>query len=87
MNRPSLFAESHADRQKVDVRLPQALNATIGTLADALGIPKNAFFALAVAQFAVGLLALEPAKKKRGELLRALGAQFDAVLQEAKNIK
>jgi len=49
------------DRAKVDLRLPRDLHGQVHEMCDLLGIPKNAFFAMAA-----GLLLLELAPLQIG---------------------
>lgn len=50
------------DRAKVDLRLPRDLHGQVHEMCDLLGIPKNAFFAMAA-----GLLLLELSPLQIGE--------------------
>jgi len=52
-------------RTKTDIRLPRMLLDSVEQVCYALGIPKNAYFAISVATMTLQLLPLLPGRKRK----------------------
>jgi hypothetical protein len=70
-------------RTKTTLELPQDLTRAIGEVCQALGVPKNAFFAVASAMLVIKLLPMLPGRK-RHDLLNQLDSLVQRVVMEAK---
>ena len=75
--------EGIGKRAKTDLRLPRLLIKAVEAVCYALGIPKNAFFALGAARLALKLAPLIPGRK-RGRLVQDLEKIVLKTLDEAK---
>lgn len=75
--------EGIGKRVKIDLRLPRSLIEQVETVCYALGIPKNAFFALGVAGLTAELAPLLPGPK-RGRLVQDLERIVLNTLEAAK---
>lgn len=72
-------------RQKTDLRLPVVVADKMKALADAIGIPANAVYAVAAAMLVVKLSKLmEPQLAKREALLRRMEELFQNILSEVR---
>ena len=74
-----------AKRQKTDLRLPAAITDRMKGLADAIGIPANAVYAVAAAQFVVSLSSLaEPHVRRREALVAEMERVFQNIVTEVR---
>lgn len=73
-------------RQKTDVRLPFDLSRRVEELSDALGVPKNAFFALAASLLCMQMAPLVVTGKKREILLREMKNLFEGVFDKIEKM-
>jgi hypothetical protein len=73
-------------RKKVDMRLPVVLTEQVAGMADLLGVPMNAIYALAASMFCVELARLVQPGQKRVQLIKKLDNLFQKVLEEAKKL-
>lgn len=64
------------ERVKTDMRLSRAVACAADELSKALGVPKNAVFAFALAHLYLTYSALSPQGRKRLDLLEALEKQL-----------
>ena len=69
-----------ADRVKTDMRVPRVLDARVRDICAYLGIPRNAFYALAAAFFVMELSPLLKGKK-RSQVWGEIKNLFDGVLR------
>lgn len=72
------------DRVKTDMRLPYALSVRVREMANLIGVPQNAVYAMGAAYFCVLLSSMMSPGKKRGQLLRELREFLQKVLSEAE---
>lgn len=72
------------ERVKTDLRLPRELVAGVDVLTELLGIPRNAFYALATARLVIELSSLLEDVKKRRVMLEEVGQLFQKTLKAAK---
>jgi hypothetical protein len=70
-------------RKKVDLRLPIDLTQHFSELAKTMGVPVNALYAIAAAQYLVELSSLQP-RTKRESLLDAMETMFQNALTIAR---
>lgn len=75
-----------AARKKTDLRLPYGLVKRVEELADSVGVPKNALFAMAAAMLVAQLTPLEPSSKKREQVLDEMERLFQNVVAEVRKI-
>jgi len=73
-----------AERVKTDMRLPYALSVRVKELADLVGVPMNAFYAMAAAKMCAELSDFVQSGKKRTQLLRELDNLFQRIISEAE---
>lgn len=86
MTKDSILGPMSA-RKKTDLRLPAHLHSSMQDLADAIGVPLNAMFAMAAAQFVVQLGRVSPhGKVKQRETLEKLESLFQHVVAEARKV-
>lgn len=75
------------DRVKTDLRLPRKLVDHVAAVAQQVGLPKNAFFAVAAAKLASEFSTRYVEGKKRKTLLKELRRDvdkaFDAAMEKA----
>ena len=76
-----------AKRTKTDLRLPQTLVDRMKDLADAIGVPANAVYAMAAAQLVVQLSPLtEKTTRRREALVSEVERLFQLVVSEIRRV-
>jgi hypothetical protein len=73
-----------AKRTKIDLRLPVAIAERMKVLADSIGIPANAVYAMAAAQLVVQLARLTGPSARREALLNAMEREFQSIVSEIR---
>ena len=74
----------HADRQKTDMRMPYPLATRVEEMAEILGVPRNAMYAMGAALLCVTMAGMVHPGKKRLQLLAEMKTLFQKVISEAE---
>jgi hypothetical protein len=72
-------------RKKTDLRLPYSLTVRMKELADAIGVPANAVYAMAAAQYVAELSRLD-LRTKRDRILSEMEKTFQKIVAEARKV-
>lgn len=83
MTRDAILGE-HAARQKTDMRIPYPLAHRVEELAELVGVPRNAMYAMGAAYLCSLLSPLVHPGKKRLQVIRELEELFQKVIEGAK---
>lgn len=85
MTKSTSLLGDQQSRVRTDVRLPPSLANQVGVICKKLGIPRNAFYALAACNQLVSFLPLLNAKKKN-IMIEELSSLLQKILENKRNI-
>jgi hypothetical protein len=85
MTKDAVLGE-HNKRQKTDMRMPYPLAKRVEELAELVGVPRNAIYAMGAAHLCALLSSLVHPGKKRAQLLQELEDLFQKVISAARKV-
>lgn len=71
-------------RHKTDLRLPYPVVQAAKKLAESIGVPLNAIFAIAAAQYVVSMAGLDTNRTKREQIIAEMEELFQNIVRESR---